>query len=205
MSFIAVPSLTDRDKRALAIAAGCITLLVATRLAPPLLSWRRKELERARLAIGLASAAPVQAQRTRMLQDSLVARRVRLAALDSAFVSDEGNRSAAARLAELVTAAAERTNVLLSSVRIEPTPDSGASVATARVRVHASLSGDLAGIARLVAVIERPPRLLAIRQLAITQRDATVARDRNESLEAEMLIEGLTEIHSPLPTSQPNR
>ena len=140
----------------------------------------------------------------RVLQDSLVARRVRLAALDSAFVSGEGNSSPAARLAELLTDATERTNVLLSSVRIEPTPDSGAKMAT-RIRVRASLSGDLAGIARLVAVIERPPRLLAIRQLSITQRDANVSRDKSESLEAEMVIEGLTESHSPLATSRPNR
>ena len=90
--------------------------------------------------------------------------------------------------------AAEPAKVLLSSVRLESTADSGASTKLGRVRVHAFLSGDLAGIARLLTAIERPPHLLAVRQLSITQRDLNLTHQQHETLEAEIVIEGVTDM-----------
>src|SRR5690349_5961993 len=112
-------ALADRDKRALLIAVATITGLVGIRVMPAMLQWRDAEVERSRLRIVGITAAPDEAQRARVLRDSLVSRRVRLAALDSAFVPTEDNTSAAAGLAEFLTDAAARAKVVLSSVRLE--------------------------------------------------------------------------------------
>jgi hypothetical protein len=135
----------------------------------------------------------------------LVSRRVRLAALDSAFVPTEGNTSAAAGLAEFLTDAAEHAKVVLSSVRLESVLDSGTNAPIGRVRLRAAVSADLAGIARLLAMIERPPLVLAIRQLSMTQRDPNVPHDKNETVDTEIVVEGLTDNRSIIPTSRPSR
>jgi len=201
-SMTPLTSLTARDKRALSVAAMSIALLLMIRLIPALLSWRNGQVERARLQIASVLVVSYAAQGSRVVEDSLVARRVRLAALDSAFVPAVRNGSAAEALAEFLTDAAERANVLLSSVRLESAPDSAAKArVVGSIRVHASLSGNLAGIARLLTAIERPPRLLAVRQLSITQRDPNVPHQKDETLEAEIVIDGVTDTRYLTPIS----
>lgn len=185
-------TLSDRDKRALRIAAASCTLLLIARIAPPLLSWRRGAMERARLQIAGVSSTGEQSRHWSVMKDSLVARQTRLASLDSAFILPQGGNSPGTVLVEFLTDAAEKSNVLISSIRIESTSDSGAKATLRRVSVHASLSGDLASIAKLLAAVERPPRLLAVKQLSITQRDPSTPDNKDESLEAEVAIEGLT-------------
>jgi hypothetical protein len=197
--------LADRDRRALLIAVATITGLVGIRVLPAMLQWRNTEVERSRLRIVGITAAPDEAQRARVLRDSLVARRVRLALLDSAFVPTEGNASAAEGLAEFLTGASERAKVVLSTVRLESAPDSGAKAPIGGVRLRAAVSADLAGIARLLMMIERPPLVLAIRQLSMTQRDPNVPHDKNETLDAEIVIDGLVDNRSTIPTSRPSR
>lgn len=194
-------SLTGREKRTLLIGAASIALLVATRGMPVIFAWRRGEMERLRLKVRVGSLAPSVGLRTRLLQDSLVARRVRLAAMDSAFIPVEGNMSAAAGFAEFLADAAERAKLQLSSVRIDAPPDTGEKATIARVRVRASVNGNLTALARFITMLERPPRLFAIRQLSITERDANVPHDKNEALDAEIVVEGLTRELSAQPVS----
>jgi hypothetical protein len=185
-------TLAERDKRALRLAAAFCTLLLTTRVLPAVLSWRRGEMERARLEIAGVSSAREQSKHASLLRDSLAARQARLAAMDSAFIRPEGANAPGAELVEFLTDAAERTEVLVSSIRIESVSDSEAKATLGRVRVRASLSGDLAGIATLIAMVERPPRLFTVRELSITQRDPSTPHNKDESLEAEVAIEGLT-------------
>lgn len=195
-------TLAERDKRALRIAAAFCTALLTARVLPVVLLWRRSEMERARLQVAELSSAREQSKHAGLMRDSLAARHVLLAGMDSAFIRPRGDNSPGAELVEFLTDAAEKTNILVSSITIESASDSAAKATLGRVRVRASLSGDLAGIARLITIVERPPRLVAVRQLSITQRDPSTPHNKDESLEAEIAIEGLIETVSPLPTTR---
>lgn len=197
--------MTDREKRTLLIGVASIALLIGMRGMPVILAWRRGEMERLRLQVRVSSLVPSAGLRARVLQDSLVARRVRLAAMDSAFIPVEGNMSAAAGFAEFLADAAERAKLQLSSVRIDAPADSGGKATIARVRVRASVNGNLTGLAHLITRLERPPHLFAIRQLSISERDANVPHDKNEALDAEIVVEGLTRELSPQPVSSSTR
>jgi len=198
-------TLTDRERRTLLIGAASIALLVAMRGVPVIFAWRRGEMERLRLKVRVSSLPPSGELRARVLQDSLVARRVRLAAMDSAFIPIEENMSAAAGFAEFFGDAAERAKLQLSSVRIEAPSDTGKKATISLVRVRASVNGNLTGLARLITMLERPPRLFVIRQLSITDRDANVPHDKNEVLDAEIVIEGLTQELPPQTVSSSTR
>lgn len=194
-------ALAERDKRALRLAAAFCTLLLTARVLPAVLSWRHSEMERARLQVAALSSALEQSKYASVVRDSLAARHAVLASMDSAFIRPRGDNSPGAELVEFLTDAAEKTEVLVSSIRIESASDSGTKGTLGRVRVRASLSGDLAGIARLITVVERPPRLFAVRELSITQRDPSTPHNKDETLEAEIAIEGLIATGSSLSTT----
>ena len=195
MSDVRTLSLSPRDRRTLLLGAlGIATILLCTRVAPRTLRWRHDVAERSTTVIADAARAAVAARMLPVLRDSLVARLVRRAELDSAELEAPSRPAAAAALAELVSDAAEETQVQLGSVRLESVADSGSHVNPVKVGIRASLTADLADLAQFLAAVERGPRLLAIRELSIAQPDMALPSDRSEVLRVELLIEALARI-----------
>ena len=126
MPFFRSLMLAERDMRALRLAAAFCTLLLTARVLPAVLSWRHSEMERARLQVAALSSAREQSKYASVVRDPLAARDVLLASMDSAFIRPRGDNSPGAELVEFLTDAAERTKVLVSSIRIESASDSAA-------------------------------------------------------------------------------
>jgi hypothetical protein len=125
-----------------------------------------------------------------LTQDSLIARRVRLAALDSAILDGESPPLAGASLAELLSDAAEDTEVQIGSLQVRT--DSAARGTFAPVQVQASVTGDLDGVVSFLSRIEDGPELLVLRELNLSaSADQTSSPAKREVIRADLLVEGL--------------
>jgi hypothetical protein len=182
-----------RDRRALLIGMATIAaILGASRGVPAVTRWRQDHLGSNAQVIREAENARALVQALPVLRDSLVARRVRLAALDSAVLDGDSPDDAGAYLAELVSDAAQDSESQLGSVQIERADTmAAASKALARVRLRASVTGDLERIALFLSIIEEGPPLVAMRELSIVQPEPTLPVTRLESLRAELVLEAL--------------
>lgn len=123
----------------------------------------------------------------RVASESLAVRQARLRSLASALVDGSTAITATAALASIVSEAASDAGVRLSAV--QPLADS-AQRQLARVAVSAQATGDIRGVARLLASLESGQRLLAVRSLTIHQPDPAAPPDQWEELRVEMLVEG---------------
>ena len=189
-------ALSARDRRALTLGGATLALLLALgRGLPVLLRWR---------ADAAASAAELSAEAARAgrsvralgaARDSLAARRLRLAALDSAFLEGATPAAAGAHLAELVAESAAAVDATLGVVQVRP--DTAAPGPFTRIGVRAGVSGSLESIALFLATLEEGPALLAVRELSIAQPEPGIAPARQETLRAEVLVEGLARNAAP--------
>jgi hypothetical protein len=135
------------------------------------------------------------------LRDSLVARLVRQAELDSAWLDAPSEPAAAAALAELISDVASETQVQLGSVRLESSSDSASRSAPVKVGVRASLTADLPALGQFLVAVERGPRLLAVRELSIAQPDVARASNQPETLRVELVVEALANVRGAAPVS----
>ena len=183
-------ALARRERRTL-LAGGAVVslLLVAFRGVP---AWRRWDADaRASGAELVAAAAGARADVRSLpaLGDSVEARDRRLVALAPRILDGSTPAAAGASLASLVSGAAARANVALGTVQVQP--DTAAAGTFVRVTVHGDATGDLPGIARMLALLEGGPELLMVREVSITQPDAGGPADRVETLRLEFAVQGL--------------
>ena len=183
-------SLGARDKRVLAIGASvCLTLVVAARGVPALRGWTRDaRASAAQLAAEMANAqrSLVRAKET---HDSLKARGARYFALGPRLLDGKTAAGGGGALASLVSDAAAEANLRLGSIQVRQ--DSAGASAFTLVAVRADLTGDIGGIAAMLATLERGPALLAVRELSITQPEPAAGDDRPEALRVALLVEGI--------------
>jgi len=182
--------ISEREKRVLAGGALAVALLVGVgRGVPAWRAWRDAAVARAELAAGRAADAEAGTRGLRARIDTVEARQARLASLAPALLDGTTPAAAGASLSGLLSGAAARAGVRLNSVQV--VPDSVRDDRTfLRVSLHADATGDVAGVARMLALIEGGPELLAVRELVITQPDPAV-QGAPEQLHAELTVEGL--------------
>lgn len=182
--------LSARDRKVLAIGAGaCLMLAIGGRGVPSLVRWTLESRASAAQLVGESSRAAGSVAHAGATRDSLVARNQRYLALAPRLLDGETAAGAGGTLASIVSGAAAMSSVRLGSVQIRT--DSAKAGVFTRVSVRADLTGDIRGLAAMLAMLEKGPPLLAVRELSITQPETAIADDRAEALRAELVVEGL--------------
>jgi hypothetical protein len=169
------------------------TLIAGTRGIPAWRAWHEDARASAAELVEEAERAERSVASLAVTLDSLEQRRDRLAALSSALVGTGPPPSAAATLAARVAGAAATARVEISAVQLQ-VDTAGAGVFT-RVSVRASASGDVRGIVRMLADLERGPPLLAVREWSVSQSDPAAAAYQPETLRVDFVVEGLALRH----------
>ncbi|MGH7649039.1 MAG: type II secretion system protein GspM [Gemmatimonadaceae bacterium] len=186
-----VPRLTmsPRDRRALQIGALVIgALLIGGRGIPAWLRW-----EHHAQSIAGAAALDLARQQAALIdqgaaRDSLAARRKRFESLRSTWLDGDTPAAAGAELAGQISSAGEHAGVTVGALDIRV--DSTSSQPFVPVRVHATATGDIQGIASLVAGIEGARLAIAVRTLSIDAADPAPLPNRAEVLRVELTVEG---------------
>jgi len=188
------PSLSPRDRRALVGGMITVALLAGAR---PLVSsaarWTMNTREEtAALAAELATAQ-ASVQGAAIARDSLVARRLRLATLDTMLFEAATAGLAAAMLAERLSDAAQSSTVQMRNLQLRS--DTTRARALVPVQVQASVAGDWPGIARFLSQLESGTKLVAVRELTVsTLAEPSSAAGQRPSVRADVVVEALAKI-----------
>lgn len=202
-------TMSARDRRALTLgAAVIIVLLLGMRGVPAWRTWEREshaaatelgaEVERARAAVAALPA----------MRESLTVRRARRMALDSILLEGDSPAAVAAALSETIALAAEESGVRTGPVHLTIDSTGGRRSARSpkprllRVVLRTDVTGDVTGLAVLLAWLEEAPPLLAVRELAVTASEPGAPDDRPELLRANLIVEGLAHIQVHTPATQ---
>ena len=185
--------ISAHDKRVLIVGAVLMTMILGgSRIAIRITQWSRGV--RTTSASLVADLARQEAS-IRMLprtRDSLIARRVRLATMDSTILSGDTPVFAGASLAELVSDAADASTAQLGNVQVRT--DSTAHGAFVALRVQASVTGDVSAVIRFLSKLDSGPKHLALRDVGISVQDVgdhSAVPQRREGLRADFVVEGL--------------
>ena len=125
-------------------------------------------------------------------RDSLVARRVRLAAIDTALFEGETSMLAAAQLAERLSDVVQASRAQVNNLRL--TGDSTRATSIAPVQVHALVTGDWPAIARVLVKLESDRKLMAVREVTLNAADQPSTPTQPLLLHADLVISGLARI-----------
>lgn len=200
-----------RERPTLLLGVGAIMAILLVGRGLP--AWREALASRrdgaAQLHAQLAGAERALAGHA-AVRDTLAARNLRLQAVSATLVPGGADDGAAGRaLAAMVSGAAVGAEVRLTSTSVvEDRPRgtgraamgeaSGDRRRAARpatllrtVAVRIAGTGDVRGIATLLQALERGPARLRVRSMAISQPDVGAGDDRVETLQLEMVVEGL--------------
>jgi hypothetical protein len=90
----------------------------------------------------------------------------------------------------MVSSAASAAGVRLDAVQTRA--DTTRAGSFTPVVVRASAVGDVRGVSRLIATLERGPTLIVLRELSISQSDPAASSERVEALRVELVAEALT-------------
>jgi len=174
-----------------AVLGGSLLVLLvgASRLGPWAVAWSARERNSAASAVGEVAAEEASIRRLSWTRDSLVARRVRLAAMDSTIPDGETPVLAAASLAELVSRAAEAAHAQLEN--IELLSDSSTTSMFVAIRVKASLTGDVSAVTRFLSRVETGPVLLDVHEVALDAAAGQPQQPGSSLLRVGILVEGL--------------
>lgn len=181
--------ITQREKRVVAGGVLAVAIMLGVgRGLPAVRAWRSAAVARAALQTGRAADAEASTHGLRARIDTVEARQGRLARLAPALLDGSTPATAGASLSAILSGAAARAGVRLNSVQL--VSDSVTEERTfLRVALHADATGDVAGVTRMLALLESGPELLAVRGLTLTQPDP--ASLGPEQLHAELTVEGL--------------
>jgi hypothetical protein len=187
-------SVSGRDRRALLVGTAAMALIAGARpLASSGTRWAVNTREERAALEGKLATEEASVRRAGTARDSLVARRVRLAALDTMLFKAATPGLAAAMLAERLTDAAQSSKAQMSNLQLRS--DSTRVQALVPVQVQASVMGDWPAVARFLAQLESGSKLLAVRELTMTSLAAPggVAGQR-PGVRADLVVEGLARI-----------
>lgn len=181
--------LASRDAKAILI--GAIIILIAfggVRGVPRLLSWTRHQQQLAARSATSVADARVAVKSAAALRDSAHLGRLRLSSLDSAFLVGPTVSQAAANLASELSENAEVVDARVEALQADSAADSRSPVR--RVRVRGSVTGELGVLMQFLLLIESGPRLLTVRDLALSRREVASAT-QPEMIHATFVVEGL--------------
>jgi len=184
------PRLTGRDRRALlAGAAALAVLMAATKGLPAFRDWQREARgadAEAREALVRERTLIANAEATR---ESTIVRGRRMIALAPSILAGDTPGAAGASLAGILSGAAALSGMRLGAVQLRG--DTLSRDSFTRIGAHMDATGDIRGVAAMLAALERGPTLLSVRSLSIAQPDLTAGDDRTEALRIELEVEGL--------------
>lgn len=178
-----------RDRQTLAWGGLALALiLLVGRGLPAWRAWRdRARTAAAREAAALARATALVGAR-RSMTDSLRSRTDRRRALEAELLSGESPARAGAALAALVAGAADSAGLSLGALDVHP---DSLPEALPCIRVSGSAAGDVAGIARFLALLEGGRPRVSVRALSLEQPDVGAADGQPEALRLEFTVEAL--------------
>ena len=184
-------SVSTHDKRVLIMGVAVVTAIAGgSKVVARATDWRSSATTS---AASLSADLARQEGSIRLLprtRDSLVARRVRLANMDSSILSGDTPVLAAAALAELMSDIADATTTQLGNVQMRT--DSAAHGAFVPVQVQASVTGDVSAVMRFLSKLESGTKLIALREVGLSvQGDQSALPGRRETLRADIVVEGL--------------
>lgn len=184
-------TISPHDRRVLIAGSGAILIIVGgSRLASHGLNGSSTARESAELLVADVAREEASIRALPVTRDSLVARRARLAAIDSAILDADTPALSGAELAELVTDAAESTRAQVGNVQVRT--DSSARGTFAPVQVQASVIGDLTAVIGFLSRLESGRKLLALREVGIsTTADQSTTQARRDVIRADVVVEGL--------------
>jgi hypothetical protein len=185
--------MSAKDRRALILGAGTVTLLIGARLCPGLTEAMRTSKLSAAETIADADRAEHAAALLPALRHSLADGTARLAALDSAILDGDSPSSAAATLAELVADIASQSGITLGTVDLGQSMEASDSIGPTDLRtvaVRATGSGSLEAIVQMISTLELGFPLLVVRKLSLTRQGGSTSGGL-ESLQVALTIEGL--------------
>jgi hypothetical protein len=179
-----------RDRRTLIVGiAACVTIVAAGRGAPLLHEWEAVRLAAAAEAERQLAAASAAADLATSIEGGASRARDQAAAADSVLLHGATPAAAAATLALLLSDRADSTGLGITSESVRA--DTGFIHGFARARVRLSATADVRGLTHFLASVEGSPRLLAVRDMTVSQSDPSAGDDRPESLRIEMVVEAL--------------
>lgn len=182
--------MSARDRRALIVGVLSIgSLVTLSRGLPAWRAWRTAANEESSRSAADLTRARSLLMVSGAIGDSLAARNDRFLALAPALIGGKSPAAAGATLAGIVSGAAATAGVRLGAVQIRP--DTASSNTFTRISVRADATGDIEGVTKMLATLERGPTLLAIHSLSIDQSEPAAASDRMESLRVSIVVEGL--------------
>jgi len=194
VAFLGTPEmigLSQHHRRILMAGSSAMVLLGASRFGPSTIDWYLSTRTSADSLIAAVAREEASIRALPMTRDSLVARKVRLASLDSAILEGKTPALAGATLSEVISDYAEESKAQVGNVQLR-IDSAAATAAFVKVGAHASVKGDLAAIVRFLARVESGPTLLAVRELEmISEGDPSASHNSTESLRADVMIEGL--------------
>ena len=189
-------SISSRDRRVLLLGGTIvIALLVVGRGLPWLHAHIQERRQAALAATQLATQAEWQVRTAEPTRRALKQVHSELAAYDSALVDGVTPSAASASLAALVSEAASIGDAQIGSIQLAADTLASRDVLS-HVTARVSASGDLMSLALMLQGLEQGPQLLAVRELNMVRSPSGSARGQTESLQVELLVEGLFRHHT---------
>lgn len=185
------PPLSSRDRSVLLIGGMIVVSFLVIGRGLPWLHARIQERRQAALvATQQATQTEWQVRNAAPTRRALNQVRRELAAYDSALVNGVTPSAASASLAALVSEAASIGDAQIGSIQLAADTVPSRDVLS-HVTARLSASGDLMSIALMLQGLEQGPQLLAVRELNMVRSPSGSTRGQPESLQVELLVEGL--------------
>ena len=182
--------ISRRDQRTLGVGVVTIALLmVVARGIPAVRAWEADRLREAIETATQLTSIRVGRRQLSAHRDSLVARRARLASVDSTLLSGASTSAVAAALASSLEDLSDHNAIKVTSLQIRA--DSVARGGMTRVDVRPSGIADVVGLAGLLQEIEAGAMPLVVRELDVSQPEPTAADNKPEALHIDVLVSGV--------------
>jgi hypothetical protein len=193
------PAISSHDKRVLIIGGVLVTTIVGgSHVVARLTEWSSSARASAASLVADFTRQDASIRALSLTRDSLVARRVRLANIDSTTLNGDTPALAGASLAELMSDLADATKAQIGNVQVRT--DSSTRSIFVPVQVQVSVTGDLLAIMRFLSKLESGPKLIAVREVGLSvQGDQSALQGKPEALRADVIVEGLARNPAPHP------
>ena len=183
-----------RERRVLVMGGLMVLALLALKLTPAIAERRQMLIASDTDVIASAARLDAEIRCSPAIQDSLIARRARLATLDSAVLEGGTRAAGSASLAEMLSDASKLAKIELGPVQlVSEVRDTTHHEPFAPVAVRASLVGSVEGVMTFLTILEQGPTLVNVRELSLTRTDLQPSSN-TQGVRAELLVEALVRI-----------
>jgi hypothetical protein len=183
-------AMTAKDRRTLIGGAMVVGSVIAFGRGIP--SWRDWDADRRTQASATLARAAEFDRALRAIPHMADSARIsasRYGAAVATLLVEETPAIASARLADLVSGAADDASVKVTSLMIRP--DTAFKDRFARVAVRLSATGDIRALVELLDTLEGSETVLSVRELFVTPTEPAGSDSKPEALRFQLLVEAL--------------